>query len=52
MFDQIDAAYYRMRASEERQKAGDTDAHGADRHRLRADLFEQKAKALIGVTAA
>jgi hypothetical protein len=48
MFDQIDAAYYRMRADEEREKAIDTDAHEADRHRIRAALFDRRANALAG----
>jgi hypothetical protein len=51
MFDQIDAAYYRMRADEEREKATDTDAHEADRHRIRAALFDRRANALAGSLA-
>lgn len=46
MFDQIDAAYYLMRANEEREKATDKDAREANRHRMRAALFDKKAKAL------
>ncbi|WP_206240109.1 hypothetical protein [Novosphingobium terrae] len=51
MFDQIDAAYYRMRADEEREKATDTDAREAIRHRTRAALFEKRAKVLLSSTA-
>ncbi|WP_206240572.1 hypothetical protein [Novosphingobium terrae] len=52
MFDQIDAAYYLMRAGEEREKATDTDLREADRHRTRAALFEKKARTLLGQAAA
>ncbi|WP_157098685.1 hypothetical protein [Novosphingobium rosa] len=57
MFDQIDAAYYLMRAGEEREKAAITDWEGtdmrdADRHRNRAALFEKKARVLLGQAAA
>ncbi|WP_206240077.1 hypothetical protein [Novosphingobium terrae] len=51
MFDQIDAAYYCMRPSEEREKANGLDAHEADRHRARAELFQKKADTLIGSAA-
>ncbi len=51
MFDQIDAAYYRLLASEAREKAGDGVSPEADRHRLRADLLERKANALLGIEA-
>jgi Tfp pilus assembly protein PilF len=52
IFDQIDAAYYRMRAGEEREKAIDIDRQNADRHRARAALFEKKARVLLGEAAA
>jgi hypothetical protein len=46
MFDKIDAAYYRMRANEEREKAEDSAAGAADHHRLLAARFDKKANAL------
>jgi hypothetical protein len=47
MFDEIDAAYYRVRADEEREKAQSPNARLAERHRRRASAFEAKAKALL-----
>lgn len=47
MFDQIDAAYYRMRANEELDRSKDADSRQANRHRVRAALFEEKATALL-----
>jgi len=52
MFDQIDAAYYRMRADEELGRSKDTDSRQANRHRVRATLFEEKAIALLARTVA
>ncbi|WP_206245252.1 hypothetical protein [Novosphingobium terrae] len=52
MFDQIDAAYYRMRAKEEREKALESDAADSSKHRARAEFFEQKASALVAPAVA
>lgn len=52
MFGQIDAAYYHRRAIEEREKANDADMREADKHRMRAALFEKSAKTLAGSVAA
>ncbi|WP_206245778.1 hypothetical protein [Novosphingobium terrae] len=52
MFDEIDAAYCRMRAREEREKANQTNPHIAEKYRIRADLFDKKACALMGSAAA
>lgn len=51
MFDQIDAAYFRMRANEEREKAKDGHPRETGRHQLLADLFERKASELLGTAA-
>lgn len=51
MFDQIDAAYYRMRAKEERERATHGDPRQAIRHRMRADLLDRKASAFLGAVA-
>jgi hypothetical protein len=52
MFDQIDAAYYRMRANEQRERARGSNAADATKHQARAELFERKANALMEPAAA
>ncbi|MBF7015196.1 MULTISPECIES: hypothetical protein [Novosphingobium] len=46
VFDQIDAAYFRQRALEERERAGSARGSLAERFRRRAAAFEAKARAL------
>jgi hypothetical protein len=48
MFDQIDAAYYRLRAGEEREKAQSAPSRAAEKYRRRAIAFEAKARLLLG----
>lgn len=47
MFDEIDAAYFRQRASEERERAVETLGNAASRHRKRAMMFEAKAREFV-----
>lgn len=47
MFDQIDAAYFRQRARDERERALDAKGGVAERHKRRAATFEAKARALV-----
>lgn len=51
MFDQIDAAYYRLRAGEEREKAQSTHPKSAEKHRRRAFAFEEKARLILAPNA-
>lgn len=48
MFDEIDAAYFRLRAEDEREKAANAYDDAALRHRRRAEAFEEKARILVG----
>lgn len=49
VFDRIDAAYYRLRAAEERDRAEEVgDPAMALKLRRIADVFEAKAQALLG----
>ena len=47
MFDQIDAAYFRQRALDERERAANAKGAAAERFKRRAAAFEAKARALV-----
>ncbi len=50
MFDKIDAAYFLVRAKEERLRAAteDSELH-AERHRRLAEMFDEKSRQLRGL---
>lgn len=47
VFDQIDAAYFRQRALDERERAANAKGIAAERLGRRAAAYEAKARALV-----